>query len=610
MTENLLSSLWNSIAPAAANHLWQSTLVALAAGLLTLALRRHHASARYWIWLAASLKFLIPFSVLMAFGRSLAWLRPSATAVQPVFYSKFEEIAQPFAPPAVPVIRHAAPAMAATTWHQALPALLGIWFVGFLAVLLVWVVRWRRILAAVNSAELLSEGREVSALRRIEHVGGLRRPISILLSRSSIEPGIFGIAHPVLLWPKGISHSLEDAHLESILAHEVWHVRRRDNLYAALHMLVEAVFWFYPLVWWLGARLVEERERACDEEVIALRGHRQAYAESILKVCEFCLGSPLVCVSGVTGADLKQRMVHIMSDRIVHNLSFARKLLLATAAFLAIAVPIAFGMFHATPSQAQSALVGNTPTGPAFTSVSIKPHPPTTEPNTSKIAFDMHDGSFTARGVTLQTLIELAYHAQGAQLMGSPEWVNTAKFDVDAKADSSFTADMHQHMADHTNGGDPASAMFKSLLADQFKLALHSETRNLPAYELVVDSNGPKLQESKDVHMMRVDRGALNSQGIPIILLAQQLSLRLGRPVVDRTGLKGHYAFDLHWTPDPSEEERLRSSDWQGADGTAPQPNGPSLLEAVQQQLGLKLVSVIEPVQVLVIDHAEDPSQN
>ena len=148
---------------------------------------------------------------------------------------------------------------------------------------------------------------------------GLATPIEIRLSRSTLEPGIFGITTPILVWPEGISERLDDAQLQAVIAHELWHVRRRDNLAAAFHMLVEAIFWFHPLVWWLGTRLVEERERACDEEVLEFGSERQIYAESILKVCEFCVGSPLPCVSGVTGADLKQRMVHIMSEHVVRN---------------------------------------------------------------------------------------------------------------------------------------------------------------------------------------------------------------------------------------------------------------------------------------------------
>jgi bla regulator protein blaR1 len=156
------------------------------------------------------------------------------------------------------------------------------------------------------------------------------------------------------VWPEGISERLEDAHLEAILAHELWHVGRHDNLAAAIHMLVEAIFWFCPVVWWLGARLVEERERACDEEELELGSDRQVYAESILKICEFCVGSPLACISGVTGADLKKRMVRIMSEGVARKLDFSKKLLLSAAGVLAVAVPFTFGALHATPSRADS----------------------------------------------------------------------------------------------------------------------------------------------------------------------------------------------------------------------------------------------------------------
>ncbi len=94
-----------------------------------------------------------------------------------------------------------------------------------------------------------------------------------------------GLPGPVLLLPKGITERLTPAQLCSIVAHEMCHVRRRDNLATAGHMIVEAVFWFHPLVWWLGARLVEERERACDEEVVEAGRDAQTYAESISSRC-------------------------------------------------------------------------------------------------------------------------------------------------------------------------------------------------------------------------------------------------------------------------------------------------------------------------------------
>lgn len=608
MTGEYFSSLWAAITPGVANHLWHSTLFAIAAGLLTLFLRKHHARARHWLWLAASLKFLLPFSLLVSIG---SWLSPEPAAkpsVRPVIYFAMEEITQPFSQLGVRVTPAHAPSMVSSILPQLTQAIGALWLVGFLAVLVLWCVRWRRVSAATKHAMPLEEGREVAVLRRMERIGGIRRPLAMLLSRTSLEPGIFGIARPVLVWPEGISQHLDDQHLEAILAHELWHVRRRDNLFAALHMLVEAVFWFYPLVWWLGARLIDERERACDEEVVALGKNRQIYAESILKVCEFCLGSPLPCVSGVTGADLKRRMVHIMNDRISLKLDFARKALLTLAAILAIAVPITFGLFTATPSRAQSQAATSNLSAPVFSSVSIKAHE-SADPMRTKMMFSLMDGSFVANGVTLQRLIQMAYRVQDAQISGGRDLLNKTKFDIEAKLDPSFVAAMHQQTSGGKNFDD--RAMLKSLLADRFKLVAHSEAQTVDAYDLVADESGAKLQPvGEQPRMMHLGPGELTSSGAPVELLAAQLSARLGLPVVDKTGLKGNYAFNLHWTPDKKQDEALEQS----GEPVAPEPpaesNGPSLLTALQEQLGLKLEPQTEPVQMLVIDHVEAPAEN
>ena len=608
MTGEYFSSLWAAITPGVANHLWQSTLFAIAAGLLTLFLRKHHARARHWLWLAASLKFLLPFSLLVSIGSRLSPEPAAKPSVRPVIYFAMEEITQPFSQLGVRVTPAHAPSMASSILPQLTQAIGVLWLVGFLAVLVLWCVRWRRVSAATKHAMPLQEGREVAVLRRMERIGGIRRPLAMLLSRTSLEPGIFGIARPVLVWPEGISQHLDDAHLEAILAHEVWHVRRRDNLFAALHMLVEAVFWFYPLVWWLGARLIDERERACDEEVVALGKNRQIYAESILKVCEFCLESPLPCVSGVTGADLKRRMVHIMNDRISLKLDFARKALLTLAAILAIAVPITFGLFTATPIRAQSQAATSNLSAPVFSSVSIKAHE-SADPMRTKMMFSLMDGSFVANGVTLQRLVQMAYRVQDAQISGGRDLLNKTKFDIEAKLDPSFVAAMHQQTSGGKNFDD--RAMLKSLLADRFKLVAHSEAQTVAAYDLVADESGAKLQPvGEQPRMMHLGPGELTSSGAPVELLAAQLSARLGLPVVDKTGLKGNYAFNLHWTPDKKQDEALEQS----GEPVAPEPpadsNGPSLLTALQEQLGLKLEPQTEPIQMLVIDHVEAPAEN
>src|SRR5437899_9056139 len=105
-------------------------------------------------------------------------------------------------------------------------------------------------------------------------------------------------------------------------------------------MIVEAIFWFHPLVWWIGAKLVEERERACDEDVLRLGSEPRVYAEGILNVCKHYLQSPLSCVAGVTGSNLKKRIEAIMSTRIVSKLNFPRKVALAVLGITAVTTPI------------------------------------------------------------------------------------------------------------------------------------------------------------------------------------------------------------------------------------------------------------------------------
>jgi len=326
---------------AVGNHLWQSTIFVVLAGLLTLALRKQPARVRHAVWLTASVKFLLPFSWLVAIGSRLAWFRTEAIAKNDFYI-------------AIEVISGVTSAGVVSSLERVLPALIGLWLCGVMAVFVTRYAQWRKVWAAARDATPLREGREVAALRRIEHLMRIRQPIAMRQSRASVEPGVFGIVRPILLWPAGISERLEDAQLEAIVAHEVQHVQRRDNLSAAIHMVVEAIFWFHPLVWWLGARLVEERERACDEGVLQLGSEGQVYAEGILKVCEFCLASPLACVSGVAGGDLKKRMVSIMTKRVLHKLDLGRKLLLGGVGLAALAGPIVFGVLHATPIQADS----------------------------------------------------------------------------------------------------------------------------------------------------------------------------------------------------------------------------------------------------------------
>jgi bla regulator protein BlaR1 len=624
MVPNYLSTMWTTFASAVGNHLWQSTLFAGIAGLLTLPLRKNHARDRYWLWLAASVKFLIPFSVLVAVGSHLGGSLGSAGTKTGLYFA-MEEVGQPFTQTTVSMVsRTTAPTGSLSLIHLLPVFLAAVWLCGFAAVLFVWHLRWRRISSAVREGVPLRNGREAETLRRLASIGGARKPIEILLSRTTLEPGIFGIARPVLIWPEGISERLEDAHLEAILAHELWHVRRRDNLAAAMHMLVEAIFWFYPLVWWLGARLVAERERACDEEVLASGSNRQVYAESILKICEFCVGSPLSCISGVTGADLKKRMIYIMTSSVARKLDFGRKLLLSAVGFAAVAVPIAFGLLHATPSRAQSQVQSTASVPPAYEDVSIEPSPinpdKSVEPMVSMLS---RGGTFTTTNFTLRGLIGSAYGLVDDQISGGPSWINSERYDIQAKIDKSVAEDLQKLSPDQRVL--ERTRMLQALLTDRFKLRLHRETKDLPMYELTIANSGSKLQEAKPgdtypnglrgpgdrllgagVILFTRESGQEVAQAVPIATLVMILSKKLGnRIVVDRTGLTGKYDFTLRW---PSVESQPATGGQQGSD--SPEPPASAIFKAIQDQLGLKLESQTAPVEVLVIDHAERPMQN
>jgi hypothetical protein len=218
------------------------------------------------------------------------------------------------------------------------------WLCGVGALAVMRVRGWRRIRAAARA----------STPWTVIHVGVQPPRVQIRSSPDLLEPGVVGLWRPMLMLPAGIEDRLTAPQLNAVLAHEWCHIRRWDNLAATIHMIVETAFWFHPLVWWIGARLVDERERACDEHVLQVLKEPRAYAEAILGVCRLYVASPVRCVSGVTGSNLEKRMEDIMSNRVGLGLNFARRTVLALIATLAVATPLAVGILTpAVHAQAQ-----------------------------------------------------------------------------------------------------------------------------------------------------------------------------------------------------------------------------------------------------------------
>jgi uncharacterized protein (TIGR03435 family) len=178
----------------------------------------------------------------------------------------------------------------------------------------------------------------------------------------------------------------------------------------------------------------------------------------------------------------------------------------------------------------------------------------------------------TATNVRLQAIIEQAYDVQDDQVLGAPSWLTSKRYDIEAKSDNPV-----------------------ELLSKYFKLAVHRETRLIPVYELVIAGDGPKVRESDSSHddstlrVIQVENGRIMGREVPIATLARILSDQLGRPVLDSTKLSSHYDVTLQWPTDP-------------------EPSEPTILNAIQEQLGLKLVPQLMPKTFLVIDHVEMPS--
>jgi len=585
------------------NHVWQSTLFAILAGLLNLAFRKNRAQVRYWLWFSASLKFLIPFSLLLALGGYLGPSPAAKSIAVPAITYTVVQVAEPF-PEATP------PTPARTNQDWILIALFGLWAWGLAGIALMRLRGWLRIRAAVRASIPLD----------------MPFPVEVRSSPALLEPGVVGFFRPVLLCPAGIKERLTPSQLQAVLAHELCHIRRRDNLTAAIHMVVEAVFWFHPLVWWISARLMEERERACDESVLESGSEPRVYAESILKTCQFCVESPLTCVSGVTGADLKKRIIRIMTQYSPGKLGFGKKLLLLAVVVAAVTIPVVFGLLNAPQIRAQLTATTRAPL-PSFEVASIKRNPSVwNEPTHHRM--DVHPelgGRLTAHNAPLMLLIQRAYAVQAFQVVGGPAWINTDGYDVEAKPKGD--TDRKQMWL-----------MLQTLLADRFKLTLHRETRKLPVYDLKAVKRGPKLPMPKAVECFSQppdappappppgqtdcgyvagplgSTGLLQLEGSKVHMadLVSKLALVLGRPVLDKTEFTGEFDLNLSFTADEA-TMGLPGSGGPGDPGGSPLPtdrNVPSIFAALEEQLGLKLVRAKGPVEVLVIDHVERPSEN
>jgi uncharacterized protein (TIGR03435 family) len=476
-------------------------------------------------------------------------------------------------------------------------------------------------------------------------------------------PATVGWLHPRILLPPEW-HEWDREKLDAVLAHEGAHVRRRDTLTALFARVNRCIFWFHPLAWMLERRLALLAEQACDESSVAALGDRTRYAHLLLEMASVVDGShgrlQYHALTMASRTHIPRRIESLLQE----GRTFSRGLAwTGWAAVMLCGIPVVcgagavdlerepallqlempkwatpklpsaevlFAQSRPSPPEPVSAPPAAQAQKPApapakFEVASIKPAPGCVQPRPG--AFPR--GRLTIPCLTVQNMIQVSYGTYGPirnpgiRIMGGPAWYASDRFDLTAKAEDP-----------NTSVEEMFGPMLRALLEDRFGLKAHREDRDLPVYVLTVARNGPKIQPLKEGGCTVLDYGhppAPRAPGSPVIhycgtsasvrkgptqtidtwgasvadFLHASISRFLDRPVIDKTGLAGLYDFHLQFAPEDNQASPCSDNCASPADLAAP-----SLYTAFEDQLGLKLSAEMGPVEVLVIDHIDGPSEN
>lgn len=294
----------------------------------------------------------------------------------------------------------------------------------------------------------------------------------------------------------------------------------------------------------------------------------------------------------------------------------------AALAILLLCISIA-----STPLRSQTAVQTQ-----SFQSASVK-----SSRSTAEGSISIERTGFEAENQSVKALISFAYDIPDFQVVGGPEWINTAGFDIDATGFPTTLQLLPQKWGQETYAvaveqqRSIVRGMLRQLLADRFQLHIHNETRDLPIYELSIADSGSRMHPGfwrppplPDYPTLKPPPSTMPSPGatwnrfgvlagsaVGMSNLVAMLSKQLKTPVVDKTSLSGLFTFRVMWTPDTIRNQRTtQGSGPVMVDGVPFDPNGPTLSTALQEQLGLKLTAAHGPVEVLVIDNVQKPTVN
>lgn len=519
----------------------------------------------------------------------------------------------------------------------------GIWVVGTTLFLLPVIAGLSQVGALRRSALPWRRGQSLIDPLALE--GAIRRRVDVVRHESLPGPMTCGLVRPTIVLPMD-AEDWDEADLRRALVHELEHVRRGDWLTHCLARSVCAFYWFHPLVWMASRALALEAERACDDAVIRRElgadPEATAYADQLVGLAERLSTTNAPLLAMANRADLTTRVRAVLDGRQLRGRAGTRAVAVACAAAALLVTTMAPLQIVA---RAYAQMAQGTP-GPddarKFEVISIKPcegeAPTPPGQRSSQGGFpQVSPGRFTIECGTVERLISNAYVLNGDPLANQqarigdiewlknvPSWLRSEKFTIEAKAEG--TPDRKVMLG----------PMLRNLLEDRFKLKIHRENDERPVYVMTVAKGGLKIVpdtcEERDPDGPGPGRdyaaalaagakpicGVMNMMGTPGLRkwtiggatlehFASTLSTTMDYFVIDKTGVADKFNIHLEFAPDehvPGGDKRY------GPPTSFPEPDGPTIFKALEQQLGLKLDLTKGAHGFLVIDHIERPTPN
>jgi uncharacterized protein (TIGR03435 family) len=485
---------------------------------------------------------------------------------------------------------------------QFLPWVVAAWLAGAMAFWMRLIAGWLAI-ARVRSTQVRPAPPEwQQTLNRLRGRVGVTRPVRLLISALVRTPAVVGWLKPVVLIPIGALAGLPSEQVEALLIHELAHIRRHDYLVNILQSVAEALLFYHPAVWWVSGHIRSEREMCCDDEAVSLTGDAFTYALALADL-EQSRTVHLHAAVAANGGSLANRIGRLLGQSRPASRTISGPGATASAMLLVVTACVVFGQSADSPRFEVASIKLNTSTPQRHM---IRPLP----------------GGLHTQNASVRFLMQNAYSLQSFQIVGGPSWTDSDGYDIEAKG-AVGTSQSHVLL------------MLQSLLEDRFHLKVHRGTKELPAYALTAAKSGLKLPPPKEPGCINVASPAPAARGpqlptpcghavvmggasgmimqgasVPMAEFTRTLSMIVGSPIIDKTGVLEKFDVRLEFYPDEATaglpNPRRPGDPEQPSDPT----DSPSILIALQQQLGLKLEATKGPVEVLVIDHVERPTEN